>query len=269
MSGQFQRQLTRNGMPGFKPQRDEAVDAGTVALFDFAHGWGYANQANPVAAASQLRNYVRLGGSAVTDTGVPWASGMAKFDTVGQSITLPPECRLPADCTDFVVSFWAKIPKTGYPTGGTGQKVTQLFGCASGGFIQYSVLPFYDAATGNLAIVQLGINFEGPTLPASLFPDDNAPHHYAMRWRVLSATKALLEFYIDGALRFSKADLTYEGTLAQPDRVAKLGQYWNYTPDAMRGSIGRWTLQRLDIASSKRLADVIAADIAAGRGRFA
>ncbi|WP_347092584.1 phage baseplate assembly protein V [Sphingomonas parapaucimobilis] len=40
-------------------------------------------------------------------------------------------------------------------------------------------------------------------------------------------------------------------------------------PDAMRGSIGRWTLQRLDIPGSKRLPDVIAADIAAGRGRFA
>ncbi|WP_347092588.1 hypothetical protein [Sphingomonas parapaucimobilis] len=268
MSGQYQRQLSRNGMVGFSPQRDEAVDAGTIGLFDFGHGWGYFEQVTPMAAASQLRNYVRLGGAAVADTAVPWTGNMVKFDTVGQSITLPPECRLPANCTDFAVAWWGKIPKTGYPSGGSGQKAGQVLGCASGGFVQYTVSPLYDGATGNLNSVQLGINFEGPTVPASTFPDDNSAHHYLMRWRVVSATKALLEFYIDGALRFSTADLNYNGALAQPDRAPRLGQYWTNVPDALRGSIGRIVVQRLDIAGSKRLPAMLAAEIAAGRGRF-
>ncbi|GAM00574.1 hypothetical protein [Sphingomonas parapaucimobilis] len=269
MSGIFRRLVGyssgRTDLP--KLQRDSVVDDGTIGLFDFGHGWGYLAQVGPVAAGAQLRNYDRDGGIAVADAAIPWSGGMVKFDGLGQSITLPAEWKLPPSTTDFAISMTGRIPRSGYPSGGTGQKSTQILGCASGGVIQYSFLVLYDAATGQLSGLQLGLNNEGPVVPAALFPDDAAAHHYALRWRATSATASMIEFYIDGALRFTAA-VGYAGALSQPDRPAKLGQYWNFVPDAMRGAIGRVMLQRLDVAGSKPIGELIAADLAAGQGRF-
>lgn len=269
MSGIFRRLVGyssgRTDLP--KLQRDSVVDDGTVGLFDFGHGWGYLAQVGPVAPATSFRNYDRDGGAAVVDAAIPWSGGMLKFDALGQSVTLPAEWKLPADTKEFAISVTGRVPRSGYPTGGSGTKSTQILGCASGGNIQYSFLVLYNAGNGALEGLQLGINTEGPVVPANLFPDDGLPHHYVMRWRVTSPTASILEFYIDGALRFT-SPVGYAGTLAQPDRPAKLGQYWTFVPDAMRGAIGRVLLQRLDKAGSKPIGELVAADFAAGQGRF-
>jgi len=269
MSGIFRRLVGyssgRTDLP--KLQRDSVVDDGTVGLFDFGHGWGYLAQVGPVAAGAQLRNYVRSGGIAVADTVIPWSTGMVKFDAIGQSVTLPAEWKLPPSTKDFAISMTGRIPRSGYPGGGNGQKSVQILGCASGGVIQYSFLVLYDAATGQLTGLQLGLNNEGPVVPSAIFPDDAVAHHFAMRWRATSAAASIIEFYIDGALRFTAA-VGYAGALSQPERPAKLGQYWTYIPDAMRGSIGRVLLQRLDVPGSKPIGEFIAADLNAGQGRF-
>jgi hypothetical protein len=245
--------------------RDELCDPGCLGLFDLGDAWGYAAQASPIAAGTNIRSYkgklgAPVGNPAVVAGAPAWAGNMMVLSNVSQIVALPAEWKLPATNTHFAIGGYFKIPKAGYPSGGAG---TAYFGwtAANGSIPQYNLRTLYNAATGVATNVYLSVNGAIIDVTAAI-PSDGLVHAYAFEFVVTTSTTFQAKVYVDGALAFTSAALTYSGTLAVPASGAPtLGI-------GAAGAIGRIWLWDLTVTGSKTIGDLIAADIAQNTGRF-
>jgi hypothetical protein len=248
--------------------RDGALLTGNIGLFDLSSKATYPAQANPIPNGTGLVNIGPGKSGAILGTAIPFVDRGLAFDTVGQTATLPSDWKLPTDCTDFAIIFWAKIPKNGYVTGGSSDRQTHLFGYADGGSFQYGIVLLSENSSGNLKGIQLFANDQGPVVSDSVVPDGNY-HQYVTHWKVVSSSAVMQEFYVDRSPVFTRSDISYGGSLSQPaPRVPRLGQFGSFAPDGMRGTLGRILLHRLDTPGSPSLSTLMDADYAAAKPYF-
>jgi hypothetical protein len=269
-------------LPGFssgrtdlpKVQRDALIDDGTLGLFDFNHGWGYAAMATPVAASAPFRNYVR-GGADIANNGTAktWTSGKVNFTTraMNNLIALPNTWRLPTTATHFAIGFIASVAMTG-PALGSGTLNGEIFGCWGATGRQYAMYTAYDGATGAVSAVFVTMNGI-PFNVTTGFPTDGAKHHFAIEYNLLTASTWNMVLYVDGVITYTSATQTgSNGTFIDGGaNVPAIGTYYvtgtnSYTTALF--SIGRIWLQDLSAAGSKTLAAMIAQDITANSNRF-
>jgi hypothetical protein len=244
-------------------QRDALIDARCLGLYDFGRKWGYLAQASPIAAGTAIRSYKR-GGNTATVAGAPaFTGGMMLLSNVAQTVPLPAEWRLPSTNTHFAIGGYLKIPKPGYPSGGTGTAYSAYIGwtATNGSNPQYNLRALYDAATGVLNNVYLSMNVSVIDITAAT-PNDRLAYHYAFEFVVVTSTTFQAKVYVDGALVFTSVAVAYSGALIVPSSgTPTLGI-------GAAGAIGRIWLWDLSATKSKTIGDLIAADIAANTSRF-
>jgi hypothetical protein len=257
-------------------QRDAIIDAGTVAVFDFCHGWGYPEMVSPVAGGKSLQNYVRGGAPAVNGAAdKTWSvnSGIRipNGDST-QKVSLPAAMVIPANYTHFALGFFAKIDAV--PTTGNGTRTAQVIGCrgATAGSQYGFNLQITSGGITNVQITLNGKNFS--PAPADIsYPNDGLMHHYVMEYVETGPTTMVAQLYIDGVLVYvSAGQAVTSGSFVQPDS-GTLPAFGRYAPasgtvSAMGVMMARVWLQNLAMAGSKTITQMIAQDRAQNASRF-
>lgn len=248
-------------------QRDALIDAGTVGLFDFAHGWGFPRMASPVAAGENLVNYVR--GGAVAANGPverPWAitSGISVNGGSGSTkVNLPASWQFPANMSRMAVGFFAKISTSNINNAGN----AQVIGCRSASGNQWGLFLNYanNAYTGVAVLTFNGSAFN----MTGVIPTDGLVHHYVPEF-IATGTQYSVRLWIDGVLVYSSAAQSYGGSIVQPGAVPAIGYFYNNASSTVAAgfSISRIWLQDLSAVGSKTLAAMIAQDRAENAARF-
>lgn len=270
-------------LPGFSSgrtdippvQRDALIDAGTIGLFDFGHGWGYPAMTSPVAAAAPFKNYVRGKADIANDgTAKTWTGGRLAFTQrlVSSAVPLPLDWRLPTSTTHFALGFFARFPTTG-PALGSGTLDSEVVGCWGNAGRQYALFLKFDGSNGNFVSAHMTMNGSAFNVTAG-FPTDGLSHHFAMEYTLLTPTTWNARLYVDGVLTYTSVTVTgASGLLVDGGaNVPAIGTFYvtntnSYTSAIF--SIGRIWLQDLAVAGSKTLAAMIAQDRAAHSARFA
>lgn len=253
----------RTDLPKFK--RNSATDDTTAGFFGLAKPWGYEAQANPIAAGTLLRNYVRGESDAVVGAAtLPFADGMAEFAYDGTGFIKMPvdQWVLPADAEHFAIGFIGEVETTGYPTS-SGTVRNSIFGNRAGGNIQYDLKMLTSLTTGAVTGVELSMGTNSVTQILGGFPTDGAKHQFCFEWEKTGPTAMQYRVWIDQAVTFESGSLAYAGTFPQNAGFTNPGfgkHYTNTGYNCANMRIGEMWLERLEGKNQQYLRDFLERD---------
>lgn len=234
-----------------KLYRDPAGSASTLFCYDALDPYSWPSQAAPSGAAT-LVDLLDINNASIAATALGWANGFV-FDGVDTDlITLPASSKLAADVSKFGIAWWIN-PTT---IAGTGKGISGIGSGSSFANCQYALY----RTNANLLFNAVGNNAVGGNIPIVA----GTPIHVGITLE-LSGGSYSCKAWANGVQ--SSTTVVIAGPMPQPGiAAATIGALTNIFNTA--GDDFKFYRCQADSLSSRTAAAFIAADYAAGVGRF-